>query len=323
MSKSLCCLRHLPVIIIVFLILAFSSSIITTFDKSGELGDLDLYKIAWKGPLTTEKFNEDYVINISTKHKEKYKCLVPGNVDQLSFDTSARNSSSDEQNKSPYKVLEPLLKSNYCSYKIELFWVYELCHGKFLRQYHEETSKHRSKITQEYYLGSMIGKEDAQIKAHELEEEKEQAIRDRAGLSRPTILVNGYHKPYLTINMTDGTRCDLTKRPRVSKIIYVCNEEPKHELYSLKEISTCEYEAIVLSPLLCLHKDFKVDTNTQHEIQCYSLDGSPRIPMKSIDHDDDQEGQEDEHKNSGREKGVAYFQGKTLIIDADLIQLIE
>lgn len=284
-------------------------SIIFTAD-SNDLGDLDFYKIVWKGPLvTSENFDEENVINISLKNKDRYKCIVPDNIDQLNFDSSAKNSSSTQVSISPIQVLEPLLKSNSCSYKIELFWVYELCHGKFIRQYHEETTQYKAKITQEYFLGRI---DEEQIKAHEEAYEKETLELERTGQSRPTILVNGHYKPYVIFNMTGGTKCDLTQRNRVTKVIYVCNEEPKHELYSFKEISTCEYEAIVLSPLLCQHKDFKVDTNTQHEIKCYSIDGSPKRPLKSIDPDEEED-------NAKKRRSVAYFQGRTLIIDADLI----
>lgn len=293
-----------------------SATIVDDNNINNDLGDLDLYKIIWKGPLLGEmkdKYSEvDNIINISTNNKERYKCIVPDNGDQLNFDTSAKNSSMEEEkNKSPINILEPLLKSNYCSYKFELFWVYELCHGKFLRQYHEESAKYKSKITQEYYLGRI---EPEQIKLHEEEYDNEMKELERTGASRPTILVNGHYKPYVRFNMTGGTKCDLTKNNRLAKVIYVCNEEPKHELYSIKEISTCEYEAIVLSPLLCQHKDFKQDTTTQHEINCYSLEGSPRKPSKLIEADE-----EDEMKNGNRRRGIAYFQGRTLIIDADLI----
>lgn len=277
-----------------------------------DLADLDLFKISWKGPLAaTENFNEDNVINISTRNNERYKCVVPDIEDHLNFDTSAKNASSVEEAKSPITIIEPLLKSNYCSYKFELFWVYELCHGKFLRQYHEENSKFKTKITQEYYLGIL---EPEQLAAHVEDYEKQRLELTRTGASLPTILVNGHHKPFIQFNMTDGTRCDLTKKSRAAKIIYVCNEEPKHELYSIKEISTCEYEAIVLSPLLCQHKDFKIDTNTQHEIRCFSLDGAPMRPTKTIDYDEDEDLQ---RANKGR--GIAYFQGRTLIIEADHI----
>lgn len=263
-------------------------------------GDLDLFKITWEGSLSGSSdrdsvdpiydaiierdvlslFNSednDNVVNIATKYNERYMCLIPDhNKDRLNFDTSAKNSSSTEKTKSPIELLKPLLSGGiHCSYKFDLFWTYELCHGKFLRQYHEENGRSKSKVTQEFYLGRM---DQEQIKLQEEEYEKQMEELDRTGQPRPTILINGHYKPYVMFNMTSGTECDLTKNDRVSRIIYVCNEELGTELYSIKEISTCEYEAIVLSPHLCQHKDFKVGTTTQHEIKCYSLAGSPRKP---------------------------------------------
>jgi len=35
---------------------------------------------------------------------------------------------------------------------LETFWTYELCHGRYIRQYHEERDGKKIKL-QEYYLG--------------------------------------------------------------------------------------------------------------------------------------------------------------------------
>lgn len=293
------------------------------------LDSLESYKINWIGPVQDhirDFFNkdDDDVIHISTKDNEKYICVVPS-TSNLNFDTSAKNSSAtsgdgDAENdkpKSPVQILEPLLKGSFCSYKFEVFWIYELCHGKYLRQYHEENAKYKAKITQEYYLGKM---EPEQIKAHDEEYNRKLEERANIGEPRPTILVNGHHKPFVMFNMTSGTKCDLTKKSRVSRIIYVCNEEPNLELYSIKEISTCEYEAIVLAPMLCQHENFKTDTFTQQEIKCYSIDGSPMRPKKVIDFEEDAEDSESSSsiKRTGLKRASsAYLQGRTLIIDMD------
>lgn len=286
-----------PILVVTFFVNLWIPCVIQTSAlKDNSLGDLELYKISWKGPLKDDvTFNEDNVVRIATQANEKYICVVPNSSDQtINFDYSAKNESSQDKEANdnpkdinPIKLLEPLLKGNVCSYKYELYWIYELCHGKFLRQYHEEGAKLKSKISQEYYLGRM---EPEQITAHEEEYTKRSLDTDQTGQStRPTILIDGHHKPFITLNMTAGTICDLTKRSRASKIIYACNEEPKNELYSIKETSTCEYEAIVLSPLLCKHKDFRVDTSTQHEIKCYSIDGSPLRPEKTLEPGEDDE----------------------------------
>lgn len=299
--------------ILSFAVVVIFQRLHVTASEHSDFGGLDRYKISWKGPITIDTPDNDEdenAITITTKYNEQYKCIVPDNVGNLNFDTSAKNSSSSDAIKSPIQVLEPFLRSNYCSHKFDPFWVYELCHGKFLRQYHEESTKYKTKITQEFFLGRL---EPDHIKAHIEEYDRKKQELERTGQSRPTILVNGHYKPYVMFNMTGGTTCDLTKSDRISRVIYVCNDDPKHELYSIKETSTCEYEAIVLSPLLCQHKDFRVDTNLQHEIKCYSMDGAPKRPANVLE-----PWELDEMKEASKRR-VAYLQGRTLIIDADLI----
>ena len=53
--------------------------------------------------------------------------------------------------------------------------------------------------------------------------------------------------------MTDGTLCDLNQQPRRTRVLYVCYPAGKNEIYSLKEVSTCEYEVVVLTNVLCSH----------------------------------------------------------------------
>lgn len=268
--------------------------------------DTTTHKITWQGPIESsiKDLDDSRFFHIATKDNERYVCMDPPPDNKNQFDTSARNSSV-----SPLQLLAPLWKGNFCSYKFDLFWIYELCHGKFLRQYHEENAKNKAKVTQEYYLGRV---ETDEIELHETEDVRE--ANEVSGEYRPTVLVNGVYKPYVLVNMMGGTKCDLTKRNRMSRVLYVCNEEPSLELYSIKEISTCEYEAIVLAPHLCHHKDFKVDKATHHEIRCYSLDESPKQPNRIKEFHNDEE----EDKPLKR-RSIAYLQGRTLIIDADLL----
>lgn len=75
------------------------------------------------------------------------------------------------------------------------------------------------------------------------------------GITRhpPTKKIEGMAMPYYEVTMTEGTMCDLTKLPRRSRVLYVCYPKGRNEIYSFKEISTCEYEIVVLSSLLCSH----------------------------------------------------------------------
>ena len=53
------------------------------------------------------------------------------------------------------------------------------------------------------------------------------------------------------LKISDGTLCDLNGLPRTTRVQYVCYPNGNHDIYSLKESSTCEYEVVVLSSLLC------------------------------------------------------------------------
>lgn len=132
---------------------------------------------------------------------------------------------------------------------MENYWTYEICHGKYIRQYHEDSSL--KGLTQEYYLGTFDMEEFS--KYEKLYEEKmDQSIK------LPLVNVEDFQLPYIEINMTDGTLCDLYNKKRFTRVLYVCIQDSKHEFYSIKETTTCEYEVIAFSSLLCLSPKFKV-----------------------------------------------------------------
>lgn len=78
--------------------------------------------------------------------------------------------------------------------------------------------------------------------------------------------------------MTGGTTCDLNEKPRFTRVLYVCNDDSRHELTSFKETVSCEYEAVVLTPLLCKHPSFRNDADTELPIKCFSVGKSPQKP---------------------------------------------
>lgn len=292
------------------------------------------YKMVWKGPLDehlhslqsdpkqqrnfekelkSAQLFDDFV-TITSSQNEQYQCIVPRVPSRLVNDQSATNSSAkddddEKRNMSPFHLLEILFTRGFCSKRLEQYWSYELCHGKFLRQYHSTNSLGKNSIAQEFYLGKF---QMSDFKLYEEEYEKEMEEYKTRGGARPTIIIEGHARPYVRINMTSGTQCDLTNKNRMSKVFYVCSEENKHEIYSLKETSTCEYEVIVLSPLLCNHEDFRIDTNMEQDITCFSVGKSPVKPvaLEKID--------KEEQKRSKQGK-VAFFDGRTLVIDADEI----
>lgn len=82
-------------------------------------------------------------------------------------------------------------------------------------------------------------------------------MKTKASDQVPIKKIDGLNMPYIQLNMSDGTMCDLSSKPRLTKVLYVCYAHGKHEIYSLKETSICEYEVIVLSPLLCDHPRYR------------------------------------------------------------------
>ena len=74
----------------------------------------------------------------------------------------------------------------------------------------------------------------------------------------PTTLLDGKEVPFFELVMVDGSTCDLKGgQPRKTHVLYICEETGRNEIYSLKETSSCEYEAIVLTPVLCTHPLYK------------------------------------------------------------------
>ena len=75
--------------------------------------------------------------------------------------------------------------------------------------------------------------------------------------SLPVRDVEGVQLPYFEVVMDGGTRCDLTGQPRKARVLYICQPEGRGEIYEFKESSTCEYEVLVLSALLCKHPSYR------------------------------------------------------------------
>ena len=208
---------------------------------------------------------------ITSVDKEKFKCKIPKVVQKSKTD------SSDYTGPNALGLLETLFVQSSCAYRAEPYWTYELCHGKHLRQYHEEREGKSIKM-QEYFLGKFTKEMFNEIKA---EHEKDVAN----GITRhpPTKNIEKIDMPYYEIMMTSGTTCDLTGMyhpsfnpifgfklssllfvqekilkyviglPRRTSVKYTCYPSGRNEIYSFKEVSTCEYEVVILTSSLCQH----------------------------------------------------------------------
>lgn len=78
----------------------------------------------------------------------------------------------------------------------------------------------------------------------------------------PTKNIEGQMTPYYPVGMGNGTPCSLKQnRPRSSTVMYICHPESKHEILSVAEVTTCEYEVVILTPLLCNHPKYRQDVD--------------------------------------------------------------
>ncbi|XP_050542123.1 endoplasmic reticulum lectin 1 isoform X2 [Daktulosphaira vitifoliae] len=249
--------------IFVLLLVAFCQS----QDFKG-FDDTILYKINWPGKdaadLVTE--NEQNKLYVKSPLGESYQCILP------QHDEENRESGSPYDGPSPLELLSPLFSKQACSYRVDTYWIYEVCHGKHVRQYHNEREE-KSQKEQEYYLGKWTV-----FDSLKLEEELKRLTTFNYPGPTQTRKIEGINLPYFQMNMTDGTICDLNGRPRHTNVLYVCYPQSKHNVFSVKETSTCQYEVIVMTSLLCAHPWYKPSNNDELSIDCLPVGESPRKP---------------------------------------------
>ncbi|XP_059055474.1 endoplasmic reticulum lectin 1 isoform X2 [Achroia grisella] len=239
--------------------------------------DTILFGINWPGtPENIEnlidgdanKLENKEVLKVKTSINENYECHIP--------EVRVKESTGIEEynGPTPLNLLKPIFSQKICSYRLESYWSYEVCHGRYIRQYHEERDGKQVK-TQEFYLGHWNTAKQVKL------ESDIKAAQETKELPKTT-KVEGLNLPYVEMVLDEGTICDLSGKPRLTRVLYVCYAHGKHEVYSFKETSTCEYEIIILSPLLCEHPQFKPSDVTENNINCYPVDGAPKKPRNLL-----------------------------------------
>ncbi|CAH3876675.1 unnamed protein product [Pieris brassicae] len=238
--------------------------------------DTILFSINWPGsPEALENLvnnkeikPEESQLKVTTTQKEQYECHLPILKDKVT------TSVEDYDGPTPFDLLKPIFSQKICSYRLESYWSYEVCHGRHVRQYHEDREGKEHK-THEFFLGRWSDEEHSKLSSEikALQEAKEKP---------KTTKVQGSSLPYVEIAMSDGTVCDLSGQPRKTRVLYVCYTHGKHEIYSMKETSTCEYEIIILSGLLCEHPQFKPKDVSENVINCMPISDAPKKPRNLL-----------------------------------------
>ncbi|CAL8299971.1 unnamed protein product [Merluccius merluccius] len=231
------------------------------------------FKISWPGseytlPTSGALYHEEDFVIMTTTEKERYKCLLP------SLSPGDGDDDKEYAGPTPGLLLEPLFKQSSCSYRIESYWTYEVCHGKHVRQYHEEKETGQKISIQEYFLGIMT-------ETGELAQNCFSCVAVAGDDQVPTRNIEGQFTPYYPVGMGNGTPCVLKQnQARATSVLYVCHPEAKHEILSIAEVTTCEYEVVILTPLLCGHPKFRFKSSPVNAILCQALSGAPLRPQQ-------------------------------------------
>lgn len=179
----------------------------------------------------------------------RFDCLLP--------DESALGEKVQEKKKTPVGEKVPaqvadrinaILRGS-CAVKLAGWWVYELCWGTGLRQFHQSPQQ---VIETEYYLG------------------KGPALSPKDVSPDLFYGENPVHGIYVTTTYLQGTKCDLTGKPRVAEIRAQCgtNAEEATEL-EVVEPETCRYVATLTHKSLCREEGLRKEDEAALQIQCF------------------------------------------------------
>ena len=233
------------------------------------LDDLISYRIVFKNYEEYEKLatpneqgqwtvkQDENWVKMKSADDEEYTCLLPV------IQSNTKKRIENYVGPSPAELLEPLYKVSDCSYRMEPYWNYEVCHGRYILQYHDEKE---TKVRRQYYLGNFYSTQ-AQMEAKKFDQ-----------LNPPKRKVGDDSQAYYPVTYVHGTTCDITNHPRTTTLIYVCEEGAKNFIQSINEISSCTYEIVIMTSRLCAHPSFQKAPTKEHEIQCFT---GPNIKTES------------------------------------------
>ncbi|ALC39404.1 CG6766 [Drosophila busckii] len=241
--------------------------------EAKDFDDSVLYKIDFEVPdipIAKEEALGHQMRSLFTPDMEKFECIIP------TLEATKEEEKDNQLELSPIALLQPIFSSPSCSFRIETYWSYEICHGHHVRQYHEEREGKNVKF-QEFYLGKWT-EEKTELAKKEWENDR------KAGRPRhKTLKIDNVRYPYYEMELTDGTMCDIIDAPRTTMVRYVCYPHGKDDIYSFKETSSCNYEAIILTSTLCAIPAFHPEETKEIPIKClYADTDEPHKPISML-----------------------------------------
>ncbi|KAL8570966.1 hypothetical protein ACOMHN_037826 [Nucella lapillus] len=193
-----------------------------------------------KEPIVIPEIYPDTAILVTSRHGQQYQCNYPTHQEQ--------KQQKEEEEKialetGVVELLRPLSQQS-CLLKTKDWWTYEICYGKYVRQYHIEDGQIRGNVM---YLGHF--QSDFDWKNETLRESR---VRSKIASGR-------YHSQYYT----NGSKCDLTGKGRETEVRYLCEETEDDYIVRVDEPETCAYVITVHTPRICSHPHLKSPTPTQ------------------------------------------------------------
>lgn len=224
-----------------------------TFDA---FDDSIFFDVVWGDPKVDYKDGKMEIV-MRTENSEEYICQLPQpSVFQLPNHIDVETSALD--------IISKLDTDKVCSYRVDSYWIYEVCHGRHVKQFHEERDASNKKVLvkQAFFLG-YIG------------EESYLTDDTSAGAPPPTLNHAGALRPYFSVVYKGGTECDLIPGfKRETIVYYMCMPDFQTSVVSVKEVSTCKYEIIIYTSLLCKNKLYRLKEDPINHIYCLSTDGT-------------------------------------------------
>ncbi|CAG8444001.1 8637_t:CDS:10 [Diversispora eburnea] len=214
--------------------------------------------------VSKENFNDPEMtkptsIIMRTASGQPYLCQIPFVNQSEPDEKSEEKIDHSILLKKGLELLEPM--KSQCLHYINGWWTYEYCHLKHVRQYH---SVQQSELVVAEGPIFLLGKYDPSVatlpssnKGH------------NTGNKEGTDLQVGSGKKYLVQRWGQGTKCDLTGRPRKVEIEFHCVPQTRDSIAMVKEIHTCHYLVVIHTPRLCNDPAFHSKTSyNAHPIEC-------------------------------------------------------
>lgn len=183
----------------------------------------------------------------------RYRCWLPTEENALSRDdpTSAESKgAAGASKKSPEELLDSM--GDWCAYRVDEWWTYEVCYKKGARQYHVEPM---GKVTEQYHLGNYSAADSA----------LDEIIVDESATASPS-------KKFVRAHYTNGAECELAGERRTVELRLVCGTSGQTLLLEVREPRSCSYVFTVATPRLCKHPEFQETAAPATPIPCYQIE---------------------------------------------------